>query len=461
MPRLTAKDNAAQHDPRRFHILPPPQIAGTVDGNEEALQQAYSHIDAVQRGRCQPGTTPLVIQRLTVLGIANDLNYVVRALAIAMRDKGSQLLLLPPATTPEGKAGKWSGDRTSLVKGRTQESAWHWLDGLDGATHRHVFWPSACQEMLEDTSKERLKAFDLLSRNGSTAAAAERTGLGTKVFDTALSMRMLGRGMSIGDVPEQFRRHGMLWWYQALSTYVVRVRGVLAKRLQRHPALTALVERMRPAHGQEGTGARLQWEWLRASRHALRRATGGAASDPGWLPSVAFDAGLHIRMGDACGPKARPHQAAVRKCVSSLRAGLEPLLAHGVLSRGGRLFLATDSPQIVEEAQAAAAGLSFEVHHLSINRSKYDTEAWIELASAASRSTTSILEETLLDVLLLSRSRFIAGSMYGNVPRLALQLRPTTPGDARRLAYITTDGRDWCTKPTCMSNNTPTGRFWR
>ena len=72
----------------------------------------------------------------------------------------------------------------------------------------------------------------------------------------------------------------------------------------------------------------------------------------------------------------------------------------------------------------------------------------------------TILEETMLDLLLLSRARYIAGSMYGNMPRVALQLRPTAPGDARRLAWVTTDGRDWCTKPTCMTNNTPTGRYW-
>ena len=88
----------------------------------------------------------------------------------------------------------------------------------------------------------------------------------------------------------------------------------------------------------------------------------------------------------------------------------------------------------------------------------------MSLASAAApelRSESTILEETMLDLLLISRARYIAGSMYGNVPRLALQLRPTTPGDRRRLPYITTDGRDWCTRATCMQNQTNTGRFWR
>ena len=97
---------------------------------------------------------------------------------------------------------------------------------------------------------------------------------------------------------------------------------------------------------------------------------------------------------------------------------------------------------------------------MRIDRAKYDSSAWIELASAKQRNQGSVVDETLLDVLLLSRARYVAGSMYGNVPRLALQLRATTPGDPRRLAYITTDGRDWCTTPTCSKNNTATGRYW-
>lgn len=471
MVRFTAKDIKAQHDPRRFHILPPPQLAGTEDGSEDALRQAYAHIDAVQRKRCEPGRTLLAVQRLTVLGVANDINYVVRGLAVAMRDS-RQLLLLPPARTPEGRNAKWSGDRTSLVAGRTIERAWHWLDGLPGSSHRSIFWPSACQELFEDTDRARLGAFNELARNVSTAAAAERVGLGGKVFDTALALRSLARGISLSDVPAPFRAYGVLWWWQALTTYLVRVRGPLADRVRGHPALAALLGRLEPSEAARATttrgrhsfdGARAQLEWLRASRHALARGTGSAESELGWVPAAAFDAGLHVRMGDACGPKARRHQAQVRKCVPSLRAGLAPLLAHGVLGgrgHGGRLFLATDSAQIVAEARAAAGSYAFEVHFLELNRSKYDSEAWIELASAASRSQLQILEETLLDLLLLSRARFVAGSMYGNVPRLALQLRPTTPGDGRRLAYVTTDGRDWCTKPTCMANNTPTGRFW-
>ena len=459
MVRLTNKDIAAQHDPRRYHVLPPPQIAGTVDGDESALSRAYTHVDSVQRRECRLGVTPLVVQRLTVLGVANDINYLVRGLAIAMRDKvQGQLLLLPPIHTPEGRNAKWSGDRTSLVTGRSIDRVWHWLDGLPGTSHRTVFWPSACQERLEDRERDRLLAFDRLSRNSTIAIAAAHMGLGSNVIDAAMSTRMLARGMPLTDIPLVYRDHGVLWWWQVLTTYTVRVRGVLAQRVRHHPALLALLDTCKSR--RESVTTRTQSRWLHVGRQALSRATGGASSDLGWAPSLAFDAGLHVRMGDACGPRARRHQMEVRKCIPTLREGLAPLIAQGVVPQGGRLFLATDSPQIAEEAKAAAASLPFEVHFLAFNRSKYDTEAWIELASAAARSQIQILEETLLDLLLLSRARFIAGSMYGNVPRLALQLRPTTPGDSRRLAYITTDGRDWCSKPTCMSNNTPTGRFW-
>ena len=455
MVRLTAKDIAAQNDPRRFHMLPPHQIAGTVDAEASSLRNVYTYLDAVHRSKCELGVTPLVVHRLTVLGVANDINYVVRAMAMAMREQGGgQLLLLPPAKTPESKRGKLFGDRTSLVSGRGMDRAWHWLDGLPGTSHRSIFWPSACQELLESSERRRLDTFVHLSRNGSTLAAAQQVGLGGRVFDAASGLKMLARGMAVSDVPGAYRAHGLLWWWQVLTTYTVRLRGPLADHVKHHPAMRNL------AHELAGSPGGLHLQWQQSARHALRRATNCAPGDLGWVPSVSFDAGLHVRMGDACGPKARRHQADVRRCVYTLQSALSPLMAHGVLPHGGRLFLATDSPQIVREAVDAAAGLPFTVHFLHINRSKYDTEAWIELASAADRTQLQILQETLLDLFLLSRARYIAGSMYGNVPRVALQLRPTAPGDPRRLAYITTDSRDWCTKATCMANNTPTGRYW-
>ena len=471
MVRYTAKDLAAQSDPRRFHVLPPFQIAGTTDGDSAALQRAYAHIEGVHRQKCVLGVTPLVVHRLTVLGIANDINYLVRAMAIAMRatNEGQQLLLLPPVRTPEGKSGKWAGDRSSLIRGRTMETAWHWLDGFPGASHRSIFWPSACQELLESKSEQwRMQSLVELSRNSSVALAAERVGLGKRVFDTELSLRMLARGIAYSDVPDAFRDHGVLWWWQALTTYVIRVRGAIAERVRQHPALREMLKGMRKStlmisdSATQPNSTRLQYDWLEQSRRALSLATrpAGDGRKLGWVPPVAFDAGLHMRMGDACGPKARPHQAEVRKCVRSLRQGLEPLVAHSVLQPGARVFLATDSASIIEEAEVMRAQVQFEIVFLRLNRSKYDTEAWIELASAADRSQADILVEALLELLLLSRARFIAGSMYGNMPRLALQLRTTTPGDVRRLAYVTTDGRDWCTKPTCISNNTATARFW-
>ena len=457
----TAKIAFGERDPRRFHILPPAALAGTSDANEEQLRSAYLHLEAAHRAPCELGKTPLILHRMTVLGIANDLNYIVKAFAIANYRPGGhagQLLLLPPAHAPH--QGRSAGNnRKSLVEGRSMDNAWHWLDGLPGAKLDSIFTPSACQLRLQQPDEiGRLRALDAASRNASFSGAAQALGLGKHAFDAASAIQAIGKGLTFAYVPEQFRKHGMLWWFQALTTYLLRVRGPLAAQLQRHPAMQALAGRL--AVGGSGSTA-MQRAWLASSEAALRSAVRRDSSQElGWFPSVTFDAALHVRMGDACGPRAKRNQGIVRKCVPTLRAGLAPLLAHGVVPRGGRLFLATDSQSIVDEAAAAAATLPFEVFYLNISRAKYDSEAWIELNSAKDRTKGSILEETMLDLLLLSRARYIAGSMYGNMPRVALQLRPTAPGDARRLAWVTTDGRDWCTKPTCMTNNTPTGRYW-
>lgn len=455
------KDYAADHDPRRKRIFPPPGITGWVDWSSEELHTAYKYLETAHRAPCTLGRTPLVVQRMPVLGIANDINYIIRGFALSHRARaGGQLVLLPPDRAPNHR-GVAHNNRQALVEGRTLDNPWHWFDGLPGVKLGDLFTPSACQERLQQPDEiARFRALDQLSRgnNGTLTSVARSLGLGSSVFNVASAVKALGRGMVLGDVPSQFRHYGMLWWFQALTTYLIRVRGPLAKRLREHASIASLVQRQ--AVGPLSASTAAQRQWLGSSEEALRRAVRGGADELGWVPPVAFDAALHVRMGDACGPQAKANQAIVRKCVLSLAAGLAPLLAHGVVPHGGRLFVATDSHRIVAEAEAAAASLPFEVHFLRIDRAKYDTSAWIELASATQRNQGNILDETLLDVLLLSRARYVAGSMYGNVPRLALQLRGSTPGDSRHLAYITTDGRDWCTMPTCTKNNTDTGRFW-
>ncbi len=460
MARLTEKDKRAERDPRRHRVLPPAQIAGTQDADADALYRAYAQLESAHRSPCVPGTTPLIVHRMTVLGIANDLNYAVRAFALSNRRQSrGQLLLLPPARAPSyGRVQ--TNNRQRLVQGRDVDNAWHWFDGLPGAKLSDILAPSSCQELLQQDG--RLRALDAATRNSTTAEAARALGLGDSLYDTANFVKAQAKGVTLADVPDAFRDYGMLWWWQAVCTYLVRVRGPLAARLQAHPAMVDLQSQLAAAKSASVATTIAQSDWLGAARAALQRATHDATPGSlGWLPPVAFDAALHVRMGDACGPKAKPNQDLVRKCVRTLKAALAPLLAFGVVPPGGRLFLATDSQHIVAEAAAAAPTLPFNIYHLNINRAKYDTSAWIELASAESRSESTILEETMLDLLLISRARYIAGSMYGNVPRLALQLRPTTPGDRRRLPYVTTDGRDWCTAVTCMQNSTNTGRFWR
>ena len=353
-----------------------------------------------------------------------------------------------------------SNNRDSIATGRTIDNAWHWFDGLPGAALDSIFTPSSCQRLLQSPGEiARLHRLDALSRNQSLATAAAALGFGDRAFDaTTQAVRALGRGFTLADVPAQFRKHGMLWWWQVLSTYLIRVRGPLAERWKAHPALEHMRARQRSAVYLPSTMA--QRDWLRASRSALRRAgSKGPNNDLGWVPSAVFDAALHVRMGDACGPRAKKNQGIVRKCVLSLHAGLAPLLAHGIVPAGGHVFLATDSPKIVAEAAAASASLPFTVHYFAFNRDKYDRKRGLNSRRQGSYAAPHPGgdDARYLDAL---RARYIAGSMYGNVPRVALQLRPTQPGDKNRLSYVTTDGRDWCTLPTCSRNNTGTGRFW-
>ena len=56
-----------------------------------------------------------------------------------------------------------------------------------------------------------------------------------------------------------------------------------------------------------------------------------------------------------------------------------------------------------------------------------------------------------MDVMLLSRSSVLVGSMMSNFPRMALQMRLQAPiaGEHR---YLALDGRTWCTRTSCRMN---------
>ena len=72
----------------------------------------------------------------------------------------------------------------------------------------------------------------------------------------------------------------------------------------------------------------------------------------------------------------------------------------------------------------------------------HDFLRWI----GASPRADEVLEEALLDLLLLARARTVAGSLFGNMPRLALQWRVEPPYNA---SYISLDGYPWCTRTSC------------
>ena len=159
---------------------------------------------------------------------------------------------------------------------------------------------------------------------------------------------------------------------------------------------------------------------------------------------MIFDVGLHIRMGDACGPQAQ--QQPLRHCLRSLNQALEKLPA----APGPRVvFLATDSEEVVRQARKASENFTF--HWLALDRLKYDSSEHevIELATAKRGNMVSVLLEILLELTLLAHARTIVGSMSGNVPRLALQLQRGVALD--QAGYVSLDGGDWCIDSRCIS----------
>lgn len=57
-----------------------------------------------------------------------------------------------------------------------------------------------------------------------------------------------------------------------------------------------------------------------------------------------------------------------------------------------------------------------------------------------------MLVEALMELLLLANAQLVVAAMMSNLPRLALLLRVTPPGES---TYVSLDERKWCTLSSC------------
>lgn len=445
--------------------------------HEVAVAAAVAHVDSLHRARCTD-VTPVLFVRLDCHGVGGDLNSAVRGLAAAV-DERRQMVLLPP------EPSKRSSQHLPAGLNLTVREPWHWLAG-QGLPLETVFVKSACHRRLERRMPEVLEAIaqsDELAQRTAQRLGQHRLANASKDFGQHMGTISAGnwrKGMRLRMVPPPFQRQGLLWWFQVLTSYLVRVRGELRERLQAHRAARQL-QRGRRASATSSTAARPVGFALCGSRGAgwpscacpVQEAAGAAAAarrglrargkaagekrtaycdgiGPGWAPDVSFDAGLHIRGGDACGAQQPQIYRARRGCgvSNNLSAALELLRGRGV--RRGELFVATDSASVVAELERGAAA-PFAVTLLNISRAHYASTTPTEMRHGRA-ARLRVLLEALLDVLLLSRAEVIVGPMMSNFARVAVQLRVQPPmadaaGGPPR--YVPLDGRPWCTRTSC------------
>ena len=434
----------------------------------ESIAEAYAFIEATHLAPCR--RTAVTLMCPGTRGIANDLNAVVRALWLSVLE-GRQLVI--------------TGD-------------WHWLDRETPLSD--VLIPSRCQRRLLEASPADRE--QLSCRNGSRGfhaltarppheclAATRARGLFSAGDVRCATHGTRGDALSERDVPAQFRMHGVLWWTQILSTYLLRIRGHAAARLQhRLGQLSATGESVvrrdaEPLRSAAGLPCRVL-----DHDAALRRATVDGA---GWRPSTEVQLALHIRWGDACGVK-RPdfrrrcyelieQTPGRKKARSKGLPSLVPVSAR-LAQRGlwaASTYLATDSEHIATQALRGVANETLgQVRLLNVSRAKYEppkpnvnaslnydyaSHLWLEnFAGSRPSVRDAIFDETMLDLLLLARAPVVAGQMLGNMPRLALQLRVSWPPTTDALAqypqacsYVSLDGRGWCPATICRYARVP------
>ena len=396
---------------------------------------ATAHVDDIHRAKCTP-VTPIMIARMDCHGVGEDLNQVVRMLAVAITQR-RQLVLLPP---PPAQARGECKLPASVVLGATQP--WHWLAGQSIPLESLLVLSSCHVELL----RREPKLMQALARSNAGNATATALSLGASSFAAAAreSASLWRSHLAVSKhVPRIFQRQGLLWWFQILTTYIVRIRGPLAHMLQVHPAMQPFILSGAPT---EDAGADLRWRGWTVSC-GMRYCDG---IGPGWTPTARFDAGLHLRIGDSCKSGLARYSLHVRRCDVNLTMALQRFRTLGL--HNGSIFVASDSQQVIDQV-AAGATWPLNASYLKIDRVRFETSAGTEKIGMMTRRLNSLLE-ALMDALLLSRTPLIAGKMMSNFPRFALQMRVQMPARRHTLhrghaAYIALDDRPWCTRTSC------------
>jgi hypothetical protein len=399
-----------------------------------SVRAARSHISSVHLAPCTP-RTPIFLARLEEHGVGHDLNQLVHALALALSHR-RQLVWLPPL----------SREQLPVTQ------PWHWL--LDGTPLSALVELSSCHaQFLEPTHRER---FSLVSRNSTPAAAALDLGLvqpngqrakGFPELETAVVQKFdyhRGRLDYIYHriVPLRWQRLGLLWWFQVLTPFLVRVRPPLSQRLLRQPVIC-----LPPSLTSVGSSTRWRvglaaGQSLNCDEHPARCLSSPVFNSSGAV--VSFDAGLHLRVGDACLGKTRLWS---RRCITSLAEAVKILTENGV--SGGLLFVSTDSESVIAQA-ASGAARPFEVCYVNSSRELYSSGVKsVILEEAARAHGQSLLDDALADAMLLAHSTTLAGTMQSSFSRLAMQLR----SQPRATSYVSLDGREWCSQSSCRGYN--------
>ena len=408
----------------------PPSITGL---HSALVGAATAHLSDIHRAKCTVAT-PLLFARMDCHGVGEDLNQAVRMFAVAVSQR-RQVIFLPPS--PEERHNPANCGLPQSIE-PSAEQPWHWLVGQQ-IPLSSILQPSACHvELLQRMPKIMHAISQSSSRNLSQTlvkmgahALAEVSRESASLWRSHLSVSR--------HVPRLFQRQGLLWWFQVLTTYLVRIREPLSTLLAGHPAMKPFLVPEMPRRDTLD-----DVRWLGWGVRCAKRFCDGVG--PSWLPTARFDVGAHIRLGDSCRQKglSKHYYTHVRRCDLNLSVVLRKMREAGVSN--GTLFVASDSQRIIDEVSRGAA-LPFKASFLALNRSRFDTSKPTESIGTTASRLNSLLE-ALMDMLLLSRADHIAGQMMSNFPRVAIQMRVQAPR-RRAPGYISLDERPWCSRTSC------------
>lgn len=424
---------------RRFHRPTPlirlPEAPRSDSAAGTAMEDAaIAHMHTIYAQECSVDT-PIMVFPVRRAGLSLEINAVLRAVHAAIVQRRALVITRHPPVMRRGKRAMVP--KPMLFSLGTRYEAFE-----------DLVRASKCQEMIGREHDHIVNAW----LEGGEEDALHSVFSNLTVLKRSISAATIAKN----PIPKEFDRLGLVRWMRLLARYFVRPSDALKRSALARAGIKDVQLRKSRARALFIPRSLAHPPPLQSIADKIAPTLFGSEARRNWI-------GVHARVGDSCEAMCR-YEALFRPrhCVRSIGPYLDLLRARGIVSPGRRtrVYVATDSSQVVASISKANGdqryAQDFEIATVtSIEREKYGHDgegspiARKQIERRDDLDPGELLEDLIVELAALSASSVVVGSLYSNVPRLALVLGPPTLS-----AYISLD-TIWCFNVGCAIYETP------